>query len=285
MMCLTPGMPAAFDVARAWRPGGGDRHGLLPTIRAIALLCIASAQIIFRGHDRRALRRRMRIELSSITASTRQSRTSARRRSAWLGARNIQCFSPSFARRGRSSSWCRGRAAADAVVRLFFLHDALRRGPRLEVETRRELMTFSGQVASQSPHCTQTLSVNLSIADQVVRSAPVGQAVTQAWHSVQPSTLCPPRRRERRARAARHRPARGRRGEAHGMESRARRASRREAHSWRVLRGDAAQARIEHGAELVRIVGLDDPHESLPKPSARRHIPSVAIARRSAAMS
>ena len=51
------------------------------------------------------------------------------------------------------------------------------------------LMTFSGQVDSQSPHCTQRLSVKRSIARSGLSdSAPVGQAVTQAWHSVQPST-------------------------------------------------------------------------------------------------
>ena len=50
-------------------------------------------------------------------------------------------------------------------------------------------MTFSGQVASQSPHCTQRLSVKRSMARSGLSdSAPVGQAVTQAWHSVQPST-------------------------------------------------------------------------------------------------
>src|SRR5258705_3003288 len=51
-------------------------------------------------------------------------------------------------------------------------------------------MTFSGQVDSQSPHWTHRLSVNRSIARSGLSdSAPVGQAVTQAWQSVQPSTL------------------------------------------------------------------------------------------------
>src|SRR4029453_18998689 len=59
--CLTPGMPAALDVARPWRPGGGADTGCSRSKR-IVLLHIARAQIIFRRHDRRALWRRMRIE-------------------------------------------------------------------------------------------------------------------------------------------------------------------------------------------------------------------------------
>ena len=52
------------------------------------------------------------------------------------------------------------------------------------------VMTFSGQVDWQSPHCTHRLSVKRSIARSGLSdSAPVGQAVTQAWHSVQPSTF------------------------------------------------------------------------------------------------
>src|SRR5215212_10143819 len=61
MTCLTPGIPAAFDVARAWRPGGGADTGCLRSKR-IVLLNIACAQIIFCRHDRRALRCRMRVE-------------------------------------------------------------------------------------------------------------------------------------------------------------------------------------------------------------------------------
>src|SRR5512138_1101461 len=59
--CLTPGMPAAFDVARALRSGGSVDTGCLRSQRTV-LLHMARAQIIFRRHDRRALRRGMRIE-------------------------------------------------------------------------------------------------------------------------------------------------------------------------------------------------------------------------------
>ena len=51
-------------------------------------------------------------------------------------------------------------------------------------------MTFSGQVALHSPHCTQASSAKRSIGRSVsAESAPVGQADTQARQSVQPSTL------------------------------------------------------------------------------------------------
>src|SRR3954466_15597274 len=61
MTCLTPGMPAAFDVARALRSGGVTDTGCSRS-KWIVLLYIARAQIIFRRHDGRALRRRMRIK-------------------------------------------------------------------------------------------------------------------------------------------------------------------------------------------------------------------------------
>ena len=51
-------------------------------------------------------------------------------------------------------------------------------------------MTFSGQVALHSPHCTQASSAKRSIGfSGSSDSAPVGQAETQDRHSVQPSTL------------------------------------------------------------------------------------------------
>src|SRR5882724_701185 len=56
--CLTPGIPDAFEVARAF---GSTTAGFSRSKR-IAFLCIARAQIILGGHDRRALRRCMRVE-------------------------------------------------------------------------------------------------------------------------------------------------------------------------------------------------------------------------------
>src|SRR4051812_23301512 len=62
MTCLTPGIPAAFDVARAFRSGWVAATACSLRCKRITLLRIACAQIILGGHDRRALRRRMRIE-------------------------------------------------------------------------------------------------------------------------------------------------------------------------------------------------------------------------------
>ena len=94
-------------------------------------------------------------------------------------------------------------------------------------------------------------------------SAPVGQAVTQAWHSVQPSTSSFTRA-ERRARRQRHDIDRRGRGEVklakRRLQHAAFRAARHEA--GRLLRCDAARRGIQHGAQLVRIVGLDDPNDA-----------------------
>src|SRR6202158_3208357 len=62
MTCLTPGMPAAFEVARAFGSGWmADTVGSSRSER-IGLLCLARAQIILWCPDRRALRFRMGVE-------------------------------------------------------------------------------------------------------------------------------------------------------------------------------------------------------------------------------
>src|SRR2546429_7350975 len=60
MTCLTPGMPAAFEVARALRSGEVADTGCSRSKR-IVLLHIARAQVIFRRPDPRALPRGIRI--------------------------------------------------------------------------------------------------------------------------------------------------------------------------------------------------------------------------------
>src|SRR6478752_8979165 len=62
MTCLTPGRPAAVEVARAC--GSGRVADTTCSLRSqrIALLRVARAQIILGGHDRRPLRRAMRVE-------------------------------------------------------------------------------------------------------------------------------------------------------------------------------------------------------------------------------
>src|SRR3954470_15419063 len=62
MTCLTPGMPAAFEVARALGSGWVPATAGFSRSKRIAFLCIARAQIILCGHDRRALRRYVRVE-------------------------------------------------------------------------------------------------------------------------------------------------------------------------------------------------------------------------------
>src|SRR5207248_11523480 len=54
MTCLTPGMPAAFDVARALRSGEVADTGC-SRYKRIVLVHISSAQMIFRRHDRQAV--------------------------------------------------------------------------------------------------------------------------------------------------------------------------------------------------------------------------------------
>src|SRR3954469_1932949 len=61
MTCLTPGMPVARDVAWGPEPGWVADTGSLRS-KGIALLGIARAQIIFRRHHRRPLRRAVRIK-------------------------------------------------------------------------------------------------------------------------------------------------------------------------------------------------------------------------------
>ena len=68
------------------------------------------------------------------------------------------------------------------------LDDLGRHGGGGEIVARLERITFSGQVATQIPHCTQALSVKESCGRSgLSESAAVGQAPTQARQSVQPA--------------------------------------------------------------------------------------------------
>src|ERR1700710_908935 len=58
MTCLTPGMPGVLEFARAF----GSATACSSRSKRIAFLRIARAQIVLGGHDRRALRRCMRVE-------------------------------------------------------------------------------------------------------------------------------------------------------------------------------------------------------------------------------
>ena len=120
-------------------------------------------------------------------------------------------------------------------------------------------MTFSGQVALHSPHCTQASSAKRSIGRSVsAESAPVGHADTQARQSVQPSTLI--------STAPNGAPCRQR----HDIDRRRRRAlqlAKREPHHV-ALAADRRKARrlrrrrqrrdgAQRLAQRIRIVGLD----------------------------
>src|SRR5438874_12555366 len=129
---------------------------------------------------------------SFTTASTRQSAhilmTSTR---LALAPWNIQCLSPSLA----STRWIE-LLVPNGLPQAMQLNGSssfsTRGGAFQALKSRRgsSVMTFSGQVDSQSPHWTHRLSVKRSIARSGLSDrAPVGQAVTQAWQSVQPSTF------------------------------------------------------------------------------------------------
>src|SRR6266850_6403548 len=137
MTCLTPGMPAAFEVARALRSGGMVDTGCSRSKR-IVLLHIARAQIIFRRHDGRALRRRVRIK----TFVHHRFDTAVRAHlddveAPGVGALEHPVLLAEFCEHAVDRALGAERlAAGDAVERLFFLQHAQRRIPGLEVETR-----------------------------------------------------------------------------------------------------------------------------------------------------
>src|SRR5260221_10756361 len=60
--CLTPGIPAALEIARALGSGWVADRAVSLRSKGIAFLRLTRAQIILRRHHRRALRRRMRVE-------------------------------------------------------------------------------------------------------------------------------------------------------------------------------------------------------------------------------
>src|SRR3979490_1439195 len=129
---------------------------------------------------------------SFTTGSTRQSPhilTTSRRLA--LAPWNIQCFSPSLASTRSiellvpnglpQAMQLKGSSSFSTVSGEFHA---------LKSSRGSSVITFSGQVDSQSPHCTHRLSVKRSIARSGLSdSAAVGQAVTQAWHSGQPPTF------------------------------------------------------------------------------------------------
>src|SRR5215212_6381883 len=143
--CLTPGRPAALEVARALGSGGGTDTGCSRSKR-IVLLHVARTQIIFRRHDGRALRPRMRIETlvhhgfdAAIRAHLDDGETFG------VGALEHPVFFAEFCQHAVDRAFGAERfAAGDAVERLFLLQHAQRRIPGLEVEARLDADDFFG---------------------------------------------------------------------------------------------------------------------------------------------
>src|SRR6266404_4992032 len=136
MTCLTPGMPAAFDVARALRSGGVSDTDCSRSKR-IVLLYLARAQIIFRRHDGRALRRGVRIETfvhHGFDAAIRAHLDDVE--AFGVGALEHPVLLAEFGQHAVDRALgAEGFAASDAVERLFLLQHALWGVPGLEVET------------------------------------------------------------------------------------------------------------------------------------------------------
>src|SRR5215212_1264991 len=125
MTCLTPGRPAAFEVARALRSGGVTDTGCSRSKR-IVLLHVARAQIIFRRHDRRALWPGMRIETlvhHGFDAAVRTHLDDVE--TFGVGALEHPVFFAEFCQHAVDRAFGAERlAAGDAVERLFFLQHA-----------------------------------------------------------------------------------------------------------------------------------------------------------------
>ena len=155
MTCLTPGMPAAFDVARAWR-------GWLRTRRSphdperVAFLGIAGAQIILGGHHRRALRRPVRVKTlvhHGLDAAIRAHLDDID--ALGIGALEHPVLLAKFCQHAVDRALGAERfAAGDAKERLFLLQHPQWRVPCLEIEPRlqRDDMLGTGVLAQPALH-------------------------------------------------------------------------------------------------------------------------------------
>src|SRR6266446_5480712 len=272
MTCLTPGMPAALEVARACGSGRVADTTYSSRSERIALLRIARAQIVLGGHDGRPLRRPMRIEAlvdDGFDAAIR----------AHLDdvdpLRVVTLEHPVLlAELGENAVdralGAKGLAAGNAKERLFLLQHAKRRVPGLEIEPRLkgDDLFRTGRFAKPALHA-QAFGKAQHRAVGIVRQRPrrtggdAGMA-ERATLDVEIDAA------ERRARPQRHDIDRRGRGQMQlakcGLEHAALGAARDKA--GRLLRRDANGCCIEHGAQLVGIVGLEDTHQ--PRAEAER---------------
>src|SRR4051812_24055570 len=141
MTCLTPGMPAALEVARAgWV---ADTTFSLRSKRIVLLPC---SQIVFGRHDGRALRRRMRVKTlvhHGFDAAVRAHLDDVE--TFGVGALEHPVPLAQLGQHAVDRAFgAEGFAAGDAVERLFLLQHTLRRVPGLEVETRLDADDFLG---------------------------------------------------------------------------------------------------------------------------------------------
>src|SRR2546430_7664269 len=138
MTCLTPGMPAALEVARACRSGRVADTTYSSRSKRIALLRIARAQIVLGGHDGRPLRRPMRVEAfvhHGLDAAIRAHLDDVE--TFGVGALEHPVLLAELGEHAVDRAFgSKGRAAGDAKERLFFLQHGKRRVPGLEIEPR-----------------------------------------------------------------------------------------------------------------------------------------------------
>src|SRR5260370_7029002 len=138
MTCFTPGMPAAFEVARAFGSGWMADTTCSSRSQRIAFLRIACAQIILGGHDGRTLRRRVRVEalvhhgfdaaIGAHLDDIDPLGVGALEHPVLLAELGEHAVDRAFG--------AEGLAAGNAIERLFFLQHAQRRVPCLEIEAR-----------------------------------------------------------------------------------------------------------------------------------------------------
>src|ERR1019366_9287100 len=146
MTCLTPGMPAALEVARAGGSGRVADKACTSRSQGIALLGLAGAQIILGRHHGWALRRRMRIKTlvdhgfdPAIRAHLDDIDPPC------VGALEHPVLFAELGEHALDRAFGAERlAAGNAVEGLFFLQHAQRRVPCREIEPRLERDDFLG---------------------------------------------------------------------------------------------------------------------------------------------
>src|SRR5258707_7892566 len=186
MTCLTPGMPAAFEVARACGSGRVADTTCSSRSKRIALLRIARAQIVLGGHDGRLLRRAMRVEAfvhhgfdAAIGAHLDDIETFG------VGALEHPVLVAELGEHAVDRALgAKGLAAGNAEKRLFLLQHGKRRVPGLEIEPRLkgDDLFRAGRFAKPALHA-QAFGKSQHRAVGILRERPrrPGGATRKAW--------------------------------------------------------------------------------------------------------